>query len=169
MVILKNDILTAAIHPFGARLAHIGFLNGPNLVLDADPEVYPDWAACYGGVIVGPVANRVSNAQAQIDGVAYQMEANEGPNCLHSGSDGVHACLWSVCDETKTSATLTLTLPDGACGLPGTRRITACFALDANALDLTLIAKTDKATLMALAHHPYWPVSYTHLTLPTIA
>ncbi len=43
------------------------------------------------GAIVGPNANRVANASYILDGVRYQLDANDGTNNLHSHrTEGVH-------------------------------------------------------------------------------
>lgn len=156
MIEIASDQMIARFDPFGARLRHIGFFGGPNLVLDADPVAAPAWAAAYGGVIVGPVANRVAQAAVELAGQTHLMDANEGPNCLHSGPDGMHAQTWAVDAQGPDSLTLTTLLPDGACGLPGARRIEAQFRLEGTTLHLDLAATSDRTTLMALAHHPYW-------------
>lgn len=164
---IASDRLTVRIDPRGARTRAIHLDGGPNLLLDADPEAHSDWAACYGGVIVGPVANRVAGGRVAIDGVTCQMPQNEGTTCLHSGPKGVHAHPWRVVAHEATSLHLEVTLPDGTCGLPGHRVITAQFTCTGETLTLTLLATTDRATPMSLAHHPYWVLGPDqHLQVP---
>lgn len=112
----------------------------------------------YFGAIVGPVANRIGGARAVIDGATWQMEPNEnGRTALHSGGDGVHARVWRIEALADDAVTLALDLPDGACGLPGNRRLAARFSVHAPAvLRLVLTATTDTATLMNPAQHSYW-------------
>lgn len=153
---IASDRLIVRIDPHGARTHAIHLDNGPNLWLDADPEAHPAWSACYGGVIVGPVANRVAGGRVMIDGAAYQMPQNEGTTCLHSGPDGLHARLWQVVAHEASSLQLQTTLPDGACGLPGRRTITVRFTCTGNTLVLAFEGRTDRPTPVSLAHHPYW-------------
>jgi aldose 1-epimerase len=87
----------------------------------------------------------------------YELERNDGAGHLHSGSDGTHAQIWSVADQSEDSVTLTLNLADGANGLPGRRQITATFTVAAPAsLTLDITGTTDTKTLMNFANHSYW-------------
>ncbi|WP_299686540.1 galactose mutarotase [uncultured Tateyamaria sp.] len=150
---ISSDRLTALFDPIGARIRALHLDGGPNLILDADA---PEFVAAYGGVLVGPVANRVRDSRVQIGGHSYQMPQNEGSTCLHSGPDGVHVQRWSVTARGPEHLILSLVLEDGACGLPGGRQITAAFTVIGPTMQLSLHAVTDAATPMALAHHPYW-------------
>ncbi|UOA27100.1 aldose epimerase family protein [Pseudosulfitobacter sp. DSM 107133] len=110
----------------------------------------------YMGALVGPVANRVGGAVIEIDGTRWQMHANEADNCLHSGDQGIHARVWEVADQSASSVTFSLTLQHGECGLPGLRRISACYTLKQSSLRLDITANSDRKTVMNIAHHPYW-------------
>ncbi len=112
------------------------------------------------GNIVGPVANRIGGARAQIDGRSYRFEDNHEGHTLHSGAAGVQWQLWEVDHADPTAAEMTLDLPDGAGGLPGNRRLSAQFSVAAPAeLTLILSAETDAPTLMNPANHSYWNLS----------
>ncbi|MEM6759576.1 MAG: aldose epimerase family protein [Pseudomonadota bacterium] len=160
---IANETLVARFAPLGARMCHVSFREGQNLILDADPATHPEWAASYGGVIVGPVANRVATAQVKIGEQHFAMDANEGVNCLHSGPNGMHTRTWHVTEQSNASVTFAVSLPDNACGLPGRREISAAFALHAECLDLTITATSDQITPMAMAHHPYWALGGPHI------
>ncbi|MEO1778173.1 MAG: galactose mutarotase [Pseudomonadota bacterium] len=155
---LSSDRLSARFERRGARMRALHLDGGPNLILDADA---PDFLAAYGGVLIGPVANRVREGRAVIGGQIHQMPQNEGTTCLHSGPDGVHTQDWTVTDQGGAHLVLSLVLPGGACGLPGRREITATFVIVGTTLSLSLHAITDAPTPMALAHHPYWALGGT--------
>lgn len=111
----------------------------------------------HAGTIMGPVANRIAGAEAEIDGRTHRFDKNFlDAHTLHGGSAATHSQLWSLRDADVSSATLTLDLPDGAGGFPGNRHLTVTYAVDGPALTLTLTAKTDAPTLMNLANHSYW-------------
>ena len=161
---ITSDRLTARFERRGARIRALHLDGGPNLILDADA---PEFVAAYGGVLIGPVANRVRDGRLTVAGQTHRMPQNEGTTCLHSGPDGAHARDWTVSDHGPDHLILTLLLPDGACGLPGRREITARFAVTGATLHLSLHAITDAPTPMALAHHPYWALGGTPvLTCP---
>lgn len=131
--------------------------DGRNVVLACDDVSAYRSAAPFSGAIVGPVANRLRNAEAEIDGAIFKFEANEGPHALHGGPNGTAAHVWGLADVTETSVILVLRLPDGEGGFPGDREITATYEVMAEGeLELRLEATTDRPTLMNLAHHPHW-------------
>ncbi|MEL6888797.1 MAG: hypothetical protein AAFO86_08810, partial [Pseudomonadota bacterium] len=78
---ISSDRLRARFEPLGGRIRALHLDKGPNLILDSDA---PEFVAAYGGVLVGPVANRVRDGRVQIDGQTHQMPQNEGATCLHS-------------------------------------------------------------------------------------
>lgn len=111
----------------------------------------------YAGAIVGPVANRITRGQIDIDGKTWTMPLNEnGETTLHSGTDGLHAVLWDVQIQEKHRVVFECTLRDSQCGLPGNRKIAVEYALDAHGLKLVITAVSDQQTPMNIAHHPYW-------------
>ncbi|MDW3222115.1 MAG: aldose epimerase family protein [Paracoccaceae bacterium] len=158
MIVLQSSALTAHILPRGATLAGLWLKGHPrSLVLGFADQLAFESAAFYAGALVGPVANRVSGGQIRIGGKTFQMPRNEHPNCLHSGDGGLNELIWDVSDQTLASVTLTLELPDCANGLPGTRKISATYALtELDTLSLTITALSDCDTPMNVAHHPYW-------------
>ena len=158
LIHLRNADLHASLRLRGAALVGLRFApDDLNLVLGfADPEAH-DHVPIYAGALVGPIANRLQGGRLQIDGQTYQMDLNEGGiTTLHSGPDGLHARNWDVLQQSKAAVTLGCTLPDGACGLPGTREITARYSLDGSTLILKITATTDAATPINIAAHPYW-------------
>ncbi len=154
---LRGGELTAVILTRGAILQDLRLAGVPrSLTLGTDQLAAYEGRMAYFGAVVGPVANRISAAQASIAGKAYRFPPNEGPNLLHGGAAGTHAKLWQIEDIAADSLTLALTLPGGEGGFPGTRRLQARYALSDSALTLTLSATTDAETLINLAHHGYW-------------
>jgi aldose 1-epimerase len=157
-ITLSSGALDATVLPRGAALTGLRLAGlDRNLVLEvAGPEARAG-SAEYAGALVGPVANRVRGGLVEIDGTRHYMPLNErGATCLHSGPEGLHARTWEVAGRTSQSVTLTVALPDGACGLPGRREITATYAVADRALTLTIRATTDRTTPMNIAAHPYW-------------
>lgn len=132
----------------------------------------PDLAAYEGGLgsagtIVGPVANRISEARADIDGVEFAFDRNFlGRHTLHGGFAATHRKVWRIADATDASLRLLLDIPGGEGGFPGVRRISALYEVFAPAtLALTLEATTDAPTLMNLANHCYWNLGPSPTTI----
>ena len=84
------------------------------------------------GAPIGRNANRIGGAVITIDGKDYKLEANNGPNNLHSGPDLYHDRVWD-CDASETEAGSRLDFylesPDGDQGYPGNARITVSYTL----------------------------------------
>lgn len=112
----------------------------------------------YHGPLIGPVVNRLSDAQAVIGGVRHHFDVNfNGRHTLHSGEGGTHRQIWQILSATDSACTLGLTLAKGAGGFPGGRQVTAVFAATAPAsLTMTVTTTTDAETIVNFANHSYW-------------
>lgn len=155
--------LIAEILTMGATLRHVG-LSGTAHSLTLGSGTVADYEdkMLYFGALVGPVANRIAFAQTRLGGKTLQFDANENGNLLHGGSRGLHHKIWTIADVTKAGVILTLTLPDGENGWPGTRHIRAAFSiLPPATLRLALTATTDAPSLMNIANHSYWNLDGT--------
>jgi aldose 1-epimerase len=109
------------------------------------------------GATVGRYANRIAAGVFSLDGHAYALTKNEGPNALHGGPHGFDAQLWtitSVQSGPTAKVTLELTSPDGQEGYPGNLHVSITYALDERGdLTLTYSATTDKPTVVNLTNH----------------
>lgn len=111
------------------------------------------------GALIGRYGNRISNAQFTLDGVTYQLNANNGDNTLHGGIIGFDDVLWDAkviaCDE-RSVLKLSYTSPDGEEGYPGNLAVTVTYELLMDQLFITYEAETDKATVLNLTNHTYF-------------
>jgi len=156
-VTLRDGILTATVLTHGAILQSLCLAGAAHSLTLGSPDLAAyEGDMAYFGAIIAPVANRIGGATAAINGQAHHFAANEGANTLHSGPTGAQHALWHLADHGPAHATLTLTLPHGTGGFPGTRQITATYRLSGDTLTLDIAASTDAPTLMNIAHHGYW-------------
>ena len=121
-------------------------------------EEYFRCGTCFGQT-VGRNCNRIANAQVTIDGVTYQLEANDGTNNLHSGINGYENKVWDVerMDEEANSVTLSCVSPDLEQGFPGTMTAHVTFALsEDHALSIHYEATCDKDTVANFTNHSYF-------------
>ena len=114
----------------------------------------------YFGAIVGRFANRIGKAAFALDGKKYELDKNDGPNCLHGGYFGYHKVVWkgkAIDDGKLCGVRFTRTSPDGEQGFPGNVKFTITYLLDENN-NLTCIynAETDKATPVNITNHAYF-------------
>ncbi|RIA37443.1 aldose 1-epimerase [Hephaestia caeni] len=122
-------------------------------------QQYLDKPQYFGGT-VGRFANRIAKGQFTLDGKAYQVPVNDGPNSLHGGKQGFDKVLWTV---TKVSSgptaavTLRYVSPDGDQGYPGKMTVDATYSLDEkNNLTIDYRATTTAPTLANITNHAYW-------------
>ncbi len=134
--------------------------NMEDVVLGYDTLLEYEKNPAFFGAIIGPSANRIAKATFSIDGTAYELDANEKGNNLHSHFElGFHKRIWEV-EEGHNELLLTLQCKDGELGFPGNRKITVKYTLtEDNALVITYDATSDAKTLMNLTNHTYFNLS----------
>nr|WP_319249075.1 aldose epimerase family protein [uncultured Celeribacter sp.] len=166
-ITLQAGSLSATILNYGAILNDVRLAGVPYGLTLGSPDLaaYDHGPMDYFGALVGPVANRISGASAELDGERFQFEANEGPNTLHGGPKALHNALWQLAEHSESAVMLEVQLPDGAGGFPGNRHLRARYSIEAPArLRMDLWAKTDRATFLNLANHSYWNLDGTKTT-----
>ena len=109
------------------------------------------------GVVVGPNANRIDNAEFTLNGEKYKLSVNDGPNNLHSHDDlGYHKRVWDS-TVTDTGVTFILTDEDERLGFPGMKRMSVAYTLtDDNELKIEYSAVSDKETILNPTNHTYF-------------
>ena len=117
----------------------------------------------YVGCVIGRVANRIENAKFTIDEKVYHLEANDGKNHLHGGSDGFHKKLWDYdidCKKQVCKINMWRTSPHNEAGYPGNLKVTLTYTITADAqLKFEINANSDRKTPVNLTIHPYFNLS----------
>lgn len=163
-IMLQAGDLSVAILTWGAIIQDVR-LSGVDYPLTLGSNEIADYEGimCHHGALIGPIANRISNARIKLDSMMYELERNEdGRIHLHSGAQATHRRLWTIADQSESHVMLTCSLPDGACGLPGHRMITATYrVLPPATLTMEITGTTDATTAMNFANHSYWNLDGT--------
>ena len=112
------------------------------------------------GAVVGPYANRIANAQFEIDGQVYQLPQNNINACLHSGPESFYRQVYDA-KEIQTddgpAVEMTLTSADGQWGFPGNKNVKVTYTLTKdNSLKIDYEATTDKSCYFNLTNHAYF-------------
>lgn len=118
----------------------------------------------YFGAIVGRYANRIAGGRFVLDGHAYQIPVNDGPNSLHGGSRGFDKRVWRIDHDPELhpeTIVLRYTSADGEEGYPGNIEISVTYTIrhDINAFSIDYRAMADAATVINLSNHSYFNLS----------
>ncbi|MGM9482369.1 aldose epimerase family protein [Roseateles sp. NT4] len=115
------------------------------------------------GIIVGRYGNRIAHAGFELDGETYPLARNDGPNCLHGGTEGFGHRLWTAepvepCAGEAAALLFSYTSPHGEQGFPGELKVSVRYAVSAteNSWRIGYEATTDRATVVNLTHHDYF-------------
>lgn len=131
-----------------------------DVVLGFDTLADYETKSPYFGCVVGRYGNRIAKGQFTLNGVAYNLATNNGPNSLHGGLKGFDKVVWQA-KELQTVAgpaiVLTHVSKDGDEGYPGNLTMKVVYTLtDRNEVKIDYRATTDKDTVINLTNHSYF-------------
>ncbi len=124
-----------------------------------EPEPYMNSDYGFQGLLVGRVANRITDAKFTMDGKEYNLPMNQGDWTLHGGGRFSFS-LWDVESNTENSVTFKKFSPDMEDGFPGNFTMTVKYTLtDDNTLRLEYTVLSDKKTVANPTNHAYFNLS----------
>jgi len=108
------------------------------------------------GATIGRYGNRIADGRFAIDGIAYHLPINDGPNSLHGGVKGFDMVVWNAKQINHQMIEFTYLSKDGEEGYPGNLNVKMIYELtDENEFVITYSAHTDKRTIVNLTHHSF--------------
>jgi aldose 1-epimerase len=114
----------------------------------------------YLGTVVGRYANRIKHGKFSLQDKHYQVDVNQGGNCLHGGADGFHHRVWAATilnEGDEPSLALELISEDGDQGFPGRLTAKVVYTLSAdNTLKIEYFANSDLTTVYNPTQHSYF-------------
>ena len=156
--VLENDYLKAYVSDLGATLTKfIDKKSQKDIVLgyESDQEYIDN--ALYLGASVGRNANRIGNAEFELNGKKYKLASNDNMNSLHGGGiNGFSFKRWNKVIETKEEITLSYFSKDGEEGFPGNLNVEVTYKLDKNNLIWSYSGQSDQDTIFNMTNHSYF-------------
>jgi aldose 1-epimerase len=156
---LTSAAAVVKIATYGARLTSIRTADRDGamgeVILGSDELAPYLTEKAYLGAAIGRFGNRIAHGRFELDGVAYQLPLNNGPNSLHGGTVGFDKKVWTA-TEVPGGVRMEYVSADGEMGYPGTLRAAVTYTLDGGALTLAYEATTDAATVVNMTNHAYF-------------
>lgn len=127
------------------------------VALSYDNPLLYEKETTYFGAVVAPYANRIANATYEIDGVCYELDANNNENNLHSGVNGLAKKIWQVAEQGENRIVFTISVKDMEFGFPGNVNYQVTYELtEENELSISYYAISDKKTAINMTNHTYF-------------
>ena len=116
------------------------------------------------GCVIGRYGNRINHASFTLDGVKYELEANEKlggePVQCHGASHGFDRFLWegeTLQEADRVGVRFHRLSPDGEAGFPGNCDCFVTYWLtEDNTVKVEYEATTDKPTVINLSNHSFF-------------
>ena len=158
--ITSPDGLAATISTIGASMTSLLVRGADGEAVDVvlgleHEDDYRD-NPCFIGATVGRCVNRIGGARFSLGGNEYQLTANDGANCNHSGRDFWAMREWELAEAGESHVTMTLHSPAGDQGFPGDADVTATYRLIGTSLEVTYAATVSEPTLVNMTNHAYF-------------
>jgi aldose 1-epimerase len=113
----------------------------------------------YLGSTIGCYSNRISNARFVMDGIAYNLDKNDGENSNHGGFNGLNKKIFNY-HINNESVTFYIESPDGEGGFPGHLKLRVTYSFsESNDLEIEYSAVSDKRTPVNFTNHAYFNLS----------
>ncbi|MDD8049177.1 MAG: galactose mutarotase [Thomasclavelia sp.] len=162
LISLSSKKLEVVVSNYGATIVKVLLDDKDGIKRDVvlgydDFSKYQTLDACL-GACVGRVANRIGKATFTLDGVKYDLVANNGPNCIHGGIKGF---AYQIFDYAIDNNRLILTYisKDNEEGFPGEMVFKVIYEVVGDTLRTEYLATSTKDTLINITNHSYFNLS----------
>ncbi|WP_404476678.1 aldose epimerase family protein [Novosphingobium sp. BL-52-GroH] len=161
---LRNDEgAEVCLIDLGAAIQRLAVPDRSGIVADVVlgfDSAAPYLEAPYFGAVVGRFANRIRNGRFELEGNAYQLALNDGPNSLHGGARGFDKQMWAgewVETGDGPGVRFSLDSPDGDEGYPGAVTVSVTYVwTEDSRLIVDYAARSTRATPFNITQHSYF-------------
>lgn len=146
---------------YGATIKSV-FLDGK--IMNLTPDNWKGFIDCdsFYGKIVGRYAGRIENGLFRLNDVQYELDLNNGGNCLHGGINTISNKLFNYhINQSKDNIEVIFYLHDEENLFPGDVdfKITYTIASNENSILIDYNATSNKDTILNLTNHTYFNLS----------
>lgn len=162
LIRIKNEYLDVLVSNYGCTLMQLsvkdryGCLQDVLLGYDTIDE-YMRYDG-YLGALVGRVANRIKNAEFELNGKTFHLAANHAGNTLHGGVRGFSYRVFDY-KLKENGVCFHYLSADREEGFPGNLHLYVEYLLEKDALVLHYRAECDQDTLINITNHAYFNLS----------
>ncbi len=151
---ISNNELEVSVITLGATVTSLKFLGEEKAVCYESAEAALEGIG-YLCKTVGRYANRIGKSAFTLEGVRYEVPANENGNQLHGGPNSYDRRVWDA-EVIGEAVKFSIFSPDGDNGYPGNLTMSVTFSLSGPALRIEFGGETDRTTVYAPTVHPYF-------------
>lgn len=166
--VTNNNGFRLALSTLGAGIYDI-YYHQPIVICPFNKEEYL-WSNKYYGKSIGRVSGRIKNSTYQVNGVNYQVDANDHGNCLHGGYKG-----WAyqnfdyevIENDNHTIVSFSYLSKDKESGFNGNVKINIKYVVENDNPKFTILfeVESDQDTIINLTNHAYFTLDMHSLSL----
>ena len=150
--------LKVTLSSFAASIYRITFKDKEMVLAPKDINTFLISGKYYGKV-VGRIAGRVPWGKINIDGTIYQLDQNEGSNCLHGGKNGIsfRNYKYEILEDKELIIRFILETKDLEEGFPGNARYEIDYAFNEDdSFELRYNVVSSSNSYFNLTNHTYF-------------
>ena len=154
---IENENVRVSVTDYGAVMVSIvNKKTGQDILLGYDTvEEYITNSGHLGGFI-GRTANRIKNAEFELNGQVFHLEKNSGNNNIHGGTDGFDRVMYET-EMNETSVVFHRLSPNGEEGYPGDLDVRVTYTLLEDGVEMKAEGTAlDQDTIFAMTNHNYY-------------
>ncbi|MCL7724582.1 galactose-1-epimerase [Actinobacillus pleuropneumoniae] len=155
---LENSFLKITLSDFGAAWLScvVKHPKGEREVLVTTSAENWQNQTAYFGATCGRYANRIANAEYQLNGKTYTLVKNDGKNTLHGGANGADKQIWQAEQLDPQAVKFSRIFADGEQGFGGEVYAVVTYRLNGKEVEIAFEATANQDTPLCFTNHAYF-------------